>query len=55
MIVELCRILKQAEKKDFDILTISLSGLRNFDGLTKLFSNLNLAKFLNTLTKLVFH
>jgi len=42
-------------KKNFDILAISLSVLYNyFDGSTKLFSVLYVAKFLNTSAKSFF-
>jgi len=37
--------------KNLDILATSLSVLHNYFGLTKIFSDLYLAKFLNTLTK----
>jgi len=39
--------------KSLDILATSLSFLHYFDGLTKLFSNLYLAKFLHTLAKVL--
>jgi len=39
------------DEKSFDILTTRLSVLHYFDGLTKLFSDLYLAKFEDTLAK----
>jgi len=52
--IEKSSIISNAAKH-FDILTTNLSVLHNyFDSLTKLFSDLYLAKFLNTSAKLLF-
>jgi len=48
--IEISSIMSNVPK-NFDVLIISLSVLRYFDSLIKLFSDLFLAKFLYTLAK----